>query len=263
MTLFTIFGDPVSHSFSPKIHNACFEEFGLIHSGYTRTRLVNGEDLKKTFLDLKLKGANITVPHKEAAFKACDEVRGVASSIGAVNTIVEEDGKLIGYNTDAPGFVESLKAHGDFHKILIIGGGGTAKALATAFKNEGRDLTIVNRSENRLDFFKSLGVNAFSWETFRPSKFDVVINTTSAGLEDNVLPIPEKILEELFSFKPFAVDVIYNINTPFLQFAKEKNLKTADGEGMLIWQGVLAFSYFTGIDDKQKIYKTMKQAFSL
>ncbi|MCV6607922.1 MAG: shikimate dehydrogenase [Campylobacterales bacterium] len=263
MTLYSIFGDPVSHSFSPKIHNACFKEFGLRHLGYTRTRLEDGSKLRETFLDLNLKGANVTVPHKEEAFKACDEVRGVAKVIGAVNTVVNENGRLIGYNTDAPGFVESLKAHGNFQKILIIGGGGTAKALATAFKDEHRDLTVVNRSKKRLDFFKESGIKAFTWESFKPEKFDVVINTTSAGLEDNSLPIPEEILEKLFETKPFAVDVIYNKNTPFLQYAKSKDLKTADGEGMLIWQGVLAFSYFTSIEDKQEIYKTMKEAFAL
>lgn len=263
MTLFTIFGDPVSHSFSPKIHNACFKEFGLRHCGYTRTRLINGKDLKRTFLDLNLKGANVTVPHKESAYEMCDEVQGVAKSIGAVNTVVKENGRLIGYNTDAPGFAESLKAHGNFQKMLIIGGGGTAKALATVFKEEDRDLTVVNRSEKRLGFFKELGVKAFSWENFVPEKFDVVINTTSAGLKDNALPIQEEMLEKLFSSKPFAVDVIYNKKTPFLQYAKSKDLGTADGEGMLIWQGVLAFTLFTGIEEKQKIYETMKRAFSI
>ncbi len=104
MHLFTIFGDPVSHSRSPLMHNHVFKTLSL-DACYTRTHLGDGMKLRDVFFSKALSGANITVPHKEAAFAACDEIRGIANEIGAVNTIINENGRLIGYNTDADGFI--------------------------------------------------------------------------------------------------------------------------------------------------------------
>ena len=125
--LYAIFGNPVKHSRSPLMHNHVFKNLH-VDSCYTRIHLLDGEKLKETFFAQKLSGANITVPHKEAAFKACDEVRGFAKEIGVVNTIVNENGKLIGYNTDADGFLFSIQEFENIKKVLIIGAGGTAKA---------------------------------------------------------------------------------------------------------------------------------------
>ena len=144
--LFAIFGNPVKHSRSPLMHNHVFKRLGF-DACYTRILLEDGSKLKETFLSQKLSGANITVPHKEAAFKACDEVRGFAKEIGVVNTIVNKDGRLIGYNTDADGFLFSIEDFKDVKKILIIGAGGTAKALAKKFKLENFEVSVLNRSE--------------------------------------------------------------------------------------------------------------------
>ena len=133
--LFAIFGNPVSHSRSPLMHNHVFKRLGF-DACYTRVHLEDGSQLKETFLALGLSGANITVPHKEAAFKACDEVRGFAKEIGVVNTIVNEEGRLIGYNTDADGFLFSIGDFKNIKKVLLIGAGGTAKALAKKFMLE-------------------------------------------------------------------------------------------------------------------------------
>ena len=107
MKLFAIFGDPVSHSRSPLMHNNVFRELGF-NACYTRIHLKDGDRLRETFFGLGLDGANITVPHKEAAFKACDEVRGFAKKIGVVNTLINENGRLVGYNTDADGFLYAI-----------------------------------------------------------------------------------------------------------------------------------------------------------
>ncbi|MCK4874917.1 MAG: shikimate dehydrogenase, partial [Sulfurimonas sp.] len=147
--LFAIFGDPVEHSRSPLMHNSVFKNLNY-PACYTRVHLKDGSKLRETFLSLKLSGANITVPHKEAAYAACDEIRGFAKSVGVVNTIINENGKLIGYNTDADGFMYAIKEFGDIKKILVLGAGGTAKALASRFVQDNIDVTVLNRSASRL-----------------------------------------------------------------------------------------------------------------
>ncbi len=248
MKLYTIFGNPVSHSISPKMHNYAFEKLG-VDGCYTRTLVEDGAHLKETFLDLKIKGANITVPHKEWAYKLADEVLGIAKEAGSVNTWYEKSGKIYGYNTDAEGFYESVKEF-DFQSVLILGAGGTAKALALFFKEKGFDPVILNRSFERLLFFKEKGFGAYTWDEFEAKPYDLVINATSAGLSDSNLPAPRDILDKVLS--KYAVDVIYNRLTPFLALAKEKGLIYKDGTEMLLYQGVLAFEIFTDFAYKRE-----------
>ena len=139
MKLFAIFGDPVSHSRSPIMHNSVFKNLNY-KACYTRVHLKDGSKLKEIFFNLGLSGANITVPHKEAAYEACDEIRGFASKVGVVNTIINENGKLIGYNTDADGFMFAIEEFGDIKNILVLGAGGTAKALVSRFLED--DLNV-------------------------------------------------------------------------------------------------------------------------
>ena len=237
--VFTIFGNPVKHSKSPLMHNFFFKKFNLPHC-YTRYRLENGEKIIEKFKELKIKGANVTIPHKEWAFKLADEVRGVAKEMGAVNTLVLENSKIVGYNTDGPGFMEIIKNF-DYKKPLIIGAGGTARAISYLLKAD-----IVNRSEKRLEFFKQKGFNVYTWENFEFKNYDLIINTTSAGLKDNSLPMPEKMLKILFHNAKYAVDVVYGKKTPFLKLAKKDNLTTRDGLYLLVYQGVLAMELFLG-----------------
>jgi len=236
--MFLIFGNPVDHSKSPLMHNYFLKKAG-IKECYGRYRLENGAEIIEKFKELKIKGANVTVPHKEHAFRLADEVRGIAKEIGAVNTLVEENGKIIGYNTDAPGFLEAVKEF-DYKSVLIIGAGGTAKALSLVLP----EADILNRSEKRLSYFKEKNKNAFTWESICRFEYDLVINTTSAGLCDNSLPADERILKELFSNAKYAVDVIYGKETPFLKLAKKYGLKTKTGLDMLVYQGVLAMELF-------------------
>ena len=113
--LFAIFGNPVSHSKSPLMHNLSFQGLGY-EACYTRHLLLDGTTLKETFFNLKLKGVNVTVPHKEHAYDACDILDPFAKKIGVVNTIVEKEGKLYGYNTDAPGFLKAISEFKIFEK---------------------------------------------------------------------------------------------------------------------------------------------------
>lgn len=244
MNLFAIFGNPVEHSRSPLMHNSVFKNLNY-KACYTRVHLKDGSKLKETFLSLKLAGANITVPHKEAAYEACDEVRGFAKSIGVVNTIVNENGRLIGYNTDADGFMFAIKEFGNLGHVLVIGAGGTAKALAARFLQENIKVTVLNRSESRLSYFKELGCRCFTWKDFNMSKYELVVNTTSAGLKDEELPAPLVLIEEILNNVSFVADAIYGKVTPFLKLAKEKNITCKDGADMLLGQGVLANELFT------------------
>ncbi|WP_236619544.1 shikimate dehydrogenase [Lebetimonas sp. JH369] len=238
--MFLIFGNPVSHSKSPLMHNSFFKK-EKINACYTRFLLTDGEEIVKKFKELKIKGANVTVPHKEWAYKLADEVRGKAKEIGAVNTLVEEEGKIVGYNTDAEGFLEVIKDF-KFKKVLIIGAGGTARALSYVLP----DAHILNRSENRLEFFQKKGKVTFTWKNFKNFDYDLIINTTSAGLNENILPAPAQIIEKLFLNAEYAVDVIYGKVTPFLKLAQKYNLITKSGIDMLVFQGVLAMEYFLG-----------------
>jgi len=261
--LFAIFGDPVAHSKSPLMHNCVFKYLNY-DACYTRIHLKDGSKLKETFFNLKLSGANVTVPHKEEAFKACDEVRGFAKKVGVVNTLINENGRLIGYNTDADGFMFAIKEFGDIQDILVIGAGGTSKALVSRFMQDGIKVTVLNRSEGRLSYFKKLGCRCHTWDSFEAKDYDLVVNTTSAGLKDDELPAPSNLIEDVLNKTSFVADAIYGKLTPFLKLAKEKNITYKDGADMLLGQGVLANELFVNYSlEAQDIKIFMKNSFEL
>ncbi|MCK9472792.1 shikimate dehydrogenase [Sulfurimonas sp.] len=263
MKLFAIFGNPVAHSRSPLMHNSVFKNLNY-KACYMRVHLQDGSKLRETFFALKLKGANITVPHKETAYEACDEVRGFGKKIGVVNTIINENGRLIGYNTDADGFMFAIKEFGTMKNILLLGAGGTAKALASRFIQESIKVTVLNRSASRLAYFKELGCSCFTWNDFSIGNYDLVVNTTSAGLKDEELPAPKEIIEPVLNNTSFAADAIYGKLTPFLKMAKEKNIIYKDGADMLLGQGILANELFVDYELKTEDIKTyMSRSFEL
>ena len=262
--LFAIFGNPVSHSKSPLMHNLAFR--GLSYDGcYNRYRLEDGSRLKETFFALKLKGINITVPHKEHAYNACDELDPFAQKVGAVNTIVEKEGKLHGFNTDAPGFLKAISEFKEVKKVLFLGAGGTAQSTSTILRDEGYEVTVLNRSAGRLEKFDKEGFETATYETFTPDgTYDLVINMTSAGLEDNALPAPEVLLDSVIPSAKACVDVIYGKETPFLKLAKQQGKPTKDGSDMLLYQGIIAFEHFTGHRYTfDEIKSHMQKAFTL
>lgn len=258
MKNFTIYGNPVEHSKSPNMHNAGFREIHF-NANYNTTLIEDGNTLKTHFLDEKISGANITVPHKEIAFKNADKVKGIAKKIGAVNTYIEKNGKVLAYNTDAPGFIKAIEDFGEIKNAIILGAGGTAKAIAVALIESHINVTVLNRNENRLDFFKDLGCTVYSWNDFICEDYDLVINSTSAGLKDEEYPTPIEMLEDILNVTNNAMDCIYGKTTPFLHKAKENNLVSKDGEDMLLYQGILAFELFTGIEADKALIEAMRK----
>lgn len=261
--LFAIFGNPVSHSKSPLMHNLSFKGLG-VDACYTRYLLKDGSKLKETFFNLGLKGVNVTVPHKEAAFNACDVLGPFAQKIGVVNTIVKREGKLYGYNTDAPGFLKAISEFKNIRTVLFLGAGGTAQSTSIILRDEGYEVTLLNRSAGRLEKYKEEGFKTYTFEDFTPQAYDLVINMTSAGLEDDSLPAPKEILDIVIAEAQACVDVIYGKETPFLKLAKTYSKPTKDGSDMLLYQGIIAFEYFT--DGKyrfEQIKPYMEKAFIL
>lgn len=260
MKHFTIFGNPLSHSISPLMHTYALKDLNL-KGEYLKHELIDGTKLKETFFDLSLDGANVTIPHKEIAYKQCDEIKGVAKSIKAVNTLIKRDKNLIGYNTDAPGFLMSIQDFLPLDFALVIGAGGTAKALSYALLKKGVCVEILNRSEGRLKDFKDF--SSFTWDTFSPKKYDIIINTTSAGLHDNDLPAPKKLLLPTLKLAKYSFDVIYHKQTPFNLLSKELDKPFKDGKNMLLYQGVLAFNlFFDNRLNESLITKAMQKAFN-
>lgn len=259
MKKFTIFGNPVAHSKSPQMHEAGFEYINF-HGTYSKTLLKDGDSIKKVFLDNGFKGANITVPHKEFAFKHADELDGFAKRIGAVNTYINDNGKVKAYNTDAPGFYKAMESFKNIESILLLGAGGTAKAIAVILITKGYNVTILNRSSTKKEFFTQLGCKFYSWEEFNiEQKYSLIVNSTSAGLNDEEYPCPLNILENLLETSSYAIDCIYGKMTPFLKLAQKYNLSYKDGEDMLLYQGVLAFELFTNKKADNKVIEVMRK----
>jgi len=245
------------------MHNLSFK--GLNFNGcYARYKLEDGSKLKETFFSLGLKGINITVPHKEHAYNACDVLDPFAQKVGAVNTIVERKGKLYGYNTDAPGFLKAISEFKNIKTVLFLGAGGTAQSTSRILRDEGYEVTLVNRSQARLEKFDKAGFETYTFENFNPKVYDLVINMTSAGLVDDSLPAPQELLDKVIPQAKAFVDVIYGKETPFLKLARSYNKPTKDGADMLLYQGIIAFEHFTQyqyIFDEIEPY--MKKAFIL
>jgi shikimate dehydrogenase len=254
---FVIFGNPVEHSKSPQMHNAVLKYINF-DGEYIKHQLIDGNTIKEVFLQNNYSGANITVPHKEYAYENADEVRGIAKEIKAVNTYINENGKIIAYNTDAPGFLKAIESFGEVKNVLLLGAGGTAKAIALALQSKNIKVTVLNRSEGKLDFFKEHKISCFSWENFKVENYDLIVNSTSAGLKDEELPCPKEILENILKNASFAFDCIYGKITSFLALAKNNNLIIKDGEDMLLFQGVLAFELFTNTKADNKVVEAMR-----
>jgi len=255
-----LLGYPVSHSFSPAMHNAAFEELGL------NCRYVAFEvkpELLGRAVDgvraLGFVGVNVTVPHKENVIQYLDEVDPEASFIGAVNTVVNQEGWLKGYNTDGRGFMRSLEEEGikpEGKKILIVGSGGAARAVGYYLSGAASELSIfdVVREKARAlaDALSRRGnVRQLGSLDAALKEADIVINATPLGLkEGDPLPFDVSILDE----DAIVGDLIYK-ETPLLREAARRGRKTFNGLGMLIWQGALAFELWTGAAPPYKIMR--------
>lgn len=262
MKVFAVFGNPISHSVSPRLHNKAIQDL-KIDAFYTRFCLENGSELISKFKELSLSGANVTIPHKEFALNLSDNACDIAKNIGAANTLTLKNDKIIAYNTDALGFLKAISEFGSINSALIIGAGGTTKAISYILKQNNTDVAILNRSADRLSWFKDK-FECFSWQDFKPKKYDLIINATSAGLKDEFLPAPIEILKPTLKLSRYSFDVIYGKKTPFLNLSSDCGLKFKDGKDMLLFQAVLAFNLFFDNKFNQKdIEKSMRIAIDL
>ena len=257
---FAVVGNPIAHSLSPILHNSAFQTL-KIPAFYGRYLLENHQSFYH-LRSLHLKGANITIPHKENAFNSCDEVFGIAKEIGAVNTVVFRENKILGYNTDALGFYLCIQEFSP-KNALIIGAGGSAKAVAQILKDKNISTTIINRSKERFKDFQ--GFNCATFDDFHPTNpYDIVINATPAGLTNQLLPLDKEKLMPILQKSQCAFDLIYGIKTPFLTLAESLKLRAFDGKQMLINQAILAFEIFMESQntafDKEILHTCMQDA---
>lgn len=247
-----LFGYPVEHSLSPAMHNAAFDYMNLDYCYVAFS--VSPEQLGDAIISIKalnLRGVNITVPHKENAIPFLDEVNAEASFIGAVNTIVNSDGTLTGYNTDGRGFMKSLSESGisvERKSVLIIGAGGACRAISYYLSERAANLRIFDIDNVRVGRLVSdlskIHSNVGRIESLNDlGGIDIVINATPLGLKDKD-PFPVNV--SLITERMIVCDLIYR-DTPLLKAASGKGCKTLNGLGMLLHQGALAFEIWTGI----------------
>lgn len=261
-----LIGWPTSHSVSPLMHNAAFEALELDWR-YIALPVSAGlpPRIGEAVLGLRalgLCGANVTVPHKQAVIPFLDELTDAALSIGAVNTItVQPDGRLVGDNTDAPGFIADLRDNDvdpQGKNVLILGAGGSARAVVYGLATAGaKTITIANRTQERAqELVASLQARLPNCQLQACALPDdlsdvsqnsaLIVNCTSLGMTPNVEGLPW--LPELPFRKDQAVyDLVYNPRKTQLLIQAEKDGATAiGGIGMLVWQGVIAFELWTG-----------------
>ncbi len=258
--LFGLLGHPVGHSMSPLMHNDAFIHLGI--NGYYHAFDVHEEKLKEAigaFRLFNIAGFNVTIPHKVAIMELLDEIDEEAKMIGAVNTVVNMEGRLIGYNTDGRGYLSSLqktlKKPLSGSCVLVIGAGGAARAVATVLANEGvARLTIANRTvgkaiqiKENYQTYRQANIDVASLQEAEEqlSIYDIVINTTSIGMSPNTEEVP--IFIDNAHSDAVISDLIYNpIQTSLLIQAQLRGMKTHNGVGMFVEQGALAFQLWTG-----------------
>lgn len=265
--LMGLIGSPIGHSGSPAMYNYSFEKLGLDYAYLAFD--IKVEEVKQAIeaiKTLRMRGCNVTMPCKTEALKYMDELSAAARIVGAVNTIVNEDGKLVGHITDGQGFVDNLRDHGveiKGKKITICGGGGAATAIQVQCALEGaKEISIFNIKD---DFFERTLSTAEKIRQERPdcivnvfdiadmermkaeiSTSDIFTNATIVGMK----PLDkESVVKDVTMFRPGLVvaDAVYDpLETKMLREAKEAGCICINGQGMLLWQGAAALKLYTG-----------------
>ena len=233
--LFGLIGESLSHSFSKKFFEQKFASLGLSKHQYHNIELAGIDEFPSLKAKEKYRGLNVTVPYKELIMPYLDGLDQTAKEIGAVNCINIKDNKLIGYNTDAYGFSQSIKPFLDTNhqRALILGKGGASKAVAFVLKKIGVEIFFVTSHEKKKDH-QTLLYHEVNPQVM--SSFKMVVNTTPLGTFPSVDDCPQ-IPYEYFTPEHLACDLIYNpTETRFLQLAKRKGAITMNGESMLRFQ---------------------------
>lgn len=251
---FAVIGDPVGHSLSPRMHGAAFEALGLPYR-YLAIHVPRGEvaPALERLAALGYRGINVTVPHKEEALAWAVDVEPLAQRVRAANTL-----RLAGracINTDAPGFLDTLAGFNPVRRsALLLGAGGSARAVAVALKDAEYELSLYNRTTARA--FALANELGLPCERVRveadPAGAAIVINTTSASLRNEELAIQWERAEP----GALAYDLMYSAElTPFLRGAASRGLATMDGLGMLVAQGARSFLWWLGIDPPRQVMR--------
>ncbi len=258
-----VIGNPVAHSLSPAIHNAAFAELDLDFV-YVACRV---EDVENALAGMRalgnFRGMSVTIPHKIDAMKYVDEIASVDRTIGSINTIINENGRLVGFGTDGPGALKAIVDTGidiDGKNILMLGSGGAARAIAFTLARNTRpgklSLLDINKSMlQQLTADLTTGTNVFIQSALftkdslaaTMKNSEVIINCTPIGMHPNedVSLIPA----ELFQPEQVVFDIVYTpLETKLLADARSRGLKIVSGVDMFINQAVLQFEQFTGVD---------------
>jgi shikimate dehydrogenase len=242
---FAVIGDPVKHSRSPRMHQAAYDELGLPYR-YVALHVPVGEvhAALTHLVELGYQGVNVTVPHKEEALRWAAEAEPLAKKVRAVNTLRLRDGA--GINTDAGGFIDTLYDRGvQPGKALLLGAGGSARALAYALAQEDWELLIYNRTQEKAErMVEDLGIEATVVAKPQPDGAHLIVNTTSASLQGQDIAVKWE------DASPYALayDLMYGDEpTRFLARARENNLRTCDGSALLVAQGARAFEWWLGV----------------
>ncbi len=271
-----VFGNPISENPTIVMQEAAFNAAGL-HWRYLNFEVHSEHlgDAIKGVRAMNMKGINLTIPHKVEVLQYLDEVAPDAALMGAVNTVRREGNKLIGENTDGKGFLKALKnAQVDpkGKNVVILGAGGAARAIGVELALAGvNHLTIVNRTVERgkelselLNQKTQTTATFVQWDTTYdvPSKIDILVNATSIGLSPDIDTRPEINYKSLTK-DMWVCDVIPNPpHSSFLKKAETHGAKTLDGLGMLVYQGAIGFTMWTGIEAPVEVmHRALKEVF--
>ncbi len=251
--LYGVAGFPLGHTLSPIMHNAAFEATG-VNAVYLAFETRDAEGCARGMRALGIKGMSVTLPLKSAVLPYLDHVDGMAEQIGAVNTIVNNNGRLIGYNTDAVGALKALQDVVDLSGMscLIVGAGGAARAIGFVLRQEGARLTIANRSPGRgMELARSLQSPFVPLRDLLRIDADILIQTTPVGMFPHTgqCPVPEGLLQG----GTVVMDVIYNpVETKLLKAARDHGCRIVSGLSMFINQGAEQFRLWTGVEPPLK-----------
>jgi len=254
--IYGLIGYPVEHSFSPLIHNAAFSAL-KINARYL-TFSVKPKQITQAIIGIKalnICGVNVTVPHKSSVISCLDEVTPLAQLIGAINTIKNVRGSLIGTNTDISGFIRSLTTLNFSPRnktIAILGAGGSARAVLVGLADAGASRILVhNRTASRAESlvtefsqkFAETQLKSVSQKTILETPLDLLVNTTTVGMESNESPLDLSQCKKI----EHLVDLIYSpAKTSLLKQAEDFGIPVINGLGMLLYQGCEAFTFWTG-----------------
>jgi shikimate dehydrogenase len=268
-----LFGHPVSHSKSPQMHNAAFAHLGLDFAYLAFDVLPEQVQVAVDSIRvLGLRGVNVTIPHKMAVIPHLDSVSEEAQLIGAVNTIVNEDGRLIGYNTDGIGYITALREETGFDvagkKVLMLGAGGASRAVAGQMALSGaghltiaaRDLDKAQELADHLSTFAATNGCTFGEAEELADTYDLIVNTTPIGMHPHVEQVPFDTAR--LQAHHLVSDLIYNPReTRFLQEAEARGCRTHGGLGMFIHQGAHAFRLWTGMEAPVDVMRQTVESF--